>query len=104
MFSLIQEVAKDLETELPITRKTQFKKGFKKYRHDKVIMKALADMIDHIKFNKTPPPEYRAHALTARMKGYWDAHLKGTDILMLYKFENGGVTLYGLGSHTDLGL
>jgi len=104
MFELIQEVQRDLEVELPIVRQSQFKKGFKKHRNDKKVMGALKDMLDHIKFNRVPPAEYNAHQLTARMKGYWDAHLKGSQVLLLYQIFDDKLVLSGLGSHKELNI
>jgi len=104
MFELIQEVQKNMEAELPIVRQSQFKKGFKKHRNDKVVMDSLKDMLDHIKFNRIPPAEYNAHQLKARMKGYWDAHLKGSQVLLLYQILDDKLVLAGLGSHKELNL
>lgn len=105
MKEILTEVEKNLADKLNIKITSKYKKGLKKHSHDKRAMKAHNDLVNnYLVYNKTPPIEYNVHNLkNGNFKGYRSAHLVGQQILILYKIDDTGLELVGLGSHTEIG-
>lgn len=101
------------EDRWSVYQTNSYKKDFKGYNHDKVIVKALADLLEFIKKNdKVPqikdyPIQFNVHPVFAkRMKFDEDAlwaHLKGQKIGLLFQVKPGEIRLLFMGTHQKLG-
>lgn len=81
----------------------KFKKDFKKYRHNKVLIKEFEEVINLIQ-TKTPlPQKYSDHFLLGTYKGMRECHIK-PDILLVYWISEETQTLYleRINSHSEL--
>jgi mRNA interferase YafQ len=88
---------------MEIIRTTQFKKDFKKVRHDTKTVELFLNALQLL-VNKHPLPEmYNEHQLTGNLKGFSDIHIK-PDLLLLYKIDTEKEILYlsRIGSHSEL--
>jgi mRNA interferase YafQ len=88
---------------MEIIRTTQFKKDFKKVRHDTKTVELFLNVLQLL-IDKQPLPEtYNEHPLTGNLKGLTDIHIK-PDLLLLYKIDEEDDILYltRIGSHSEL--
>lgn len=102
--SILTEVSKNLSNPLSVSQRSKYKKGLKKHKHDKKVADGIKNILKHLIYNKDLPGEYNDHPLKNNMKGYRIAHIKGQQVILLYKITDDGVDLVGLGSHTELGI
>lgn len=107
MFNLIKmlvEVKRNLSEPLIITRNSKYKRGFKKHKNDKRVTESLKVLLKYLMFNKEVPNEFNDHALSGgNLKGIRSAHIKGQQVIILYRISDSKLDLLGLGSHTELG-
>ena len=80
---------------------TQFKKDFKKYRHDKKIRLISDEVIGKLQNNEQLEAKYCDHMLTGNWKGYRDCHVR-PDCVLIYKIEGNELLLARIGSHSEL--
>lgn len=89
-----------------------FKKGLKKHRNDKRVMKAFKELTDFvIQHNERPnirdyPQEFNVHAIKhdPKFAGTLWSHLKGQVIGLLFSVENDKtIKLIHLGTHQEIG-
>lgn len=82
---------------------TQFKKDFKKYRHDDVILDEFEEVVKLLKFRKPPPQKNFDHSLSGNYKGMRECHIR-RDTLLIYWINEETNTLYleRMGSHSEL--
>ncbi len=87
---------------LTLYQKAEFRKQIKKYKHNKVIMQELSNIID-ILINERPLPiKYRNHKLTGNYDNMMELHIKPDDLLIYFKIEHESITLVQIGSHAEL--
>jgi mRNA interferase YafQ len=82
---------------------SQFKKDFKKYCHNKSVLKEFEAVIQHL-LNETKLPEsYRDHCLVGNYRGMRECHLR-PDTLLIYWIDKEQQLLYleRIGSHSEL--
>lgn len=80
----------EAESDWEIQISTAYKKGFKRHENDRSVINPLYRLKDFIlshetipKFD-TYPSELNVHKLTGPFKGYYDAHLKGQKIIVVF--------------------
>ncbi len=90
-----------------IKRTQQFKRDYKrekKGRYQKLLDKALMDVVNVLVRDKTLPQRYRDHALAGEWKDCRDCHLKPDLVLIYRKPDTNTLDLIRLGSHSELSL
>lgn len=82
---------------------SQFKKDFKKYRHDEAVIKELGDVIKTLRERRKLTEKYVDHSLGGQYKDMRECHIK-PDVLLIYFIGEESETLYleRIGSHSDL--
>jgi mRNA interferase YafQ len=81
----------------------QFKKDFKKFRHNDDLIEEFEDVIKLIRGEKKLPEKYSDHSLVGNYNGMRECHIK-PDILLIYWISEETSTLYleRIGSHSEL--
>lgn len=87
---------------LELYQKSTFRKQVKKYRHNKVIMQELINIVDMLVNERPIPEKYKNHKLTGNYLGMMELHLRPDDLLVYIKVEQKSITLVALGSHAEL--
>jgi len=67
---------------LQLKQTRSFKKGLKKYKHNKVILSELTNVVDLLVQEKPLPTKYRDHELKGKYAGIRELHLRPDDLLM----------------------
>jgi len=82
---------------------SQFKRDFKKYRHNEPILEEFEELIKMLMNRITLPEKYVDHSLRGQYKGMRECHLK-PDVLLIYSVSEESQTLYleRIGSHSEL--
>lgn len=82
---------------------TQFKKDFKKYRHNEDILDEFEQVVNLLKDEKQLPQKYLDHPLSGNYKGMRECHIR-PDTLMIYWINKKTSSLYleRIGSHSEL--
>lgn len=81
---------------------TQFKKDWKRFRHDRKKAQALKDVLDYLERGEQIPDRYKPHMLTGNYSNCMECHI-GPDFLLIWLDENQDITyLLRLGSHSEL--
>jgi len=79
---------------------SQFKRDFKKYRHNPEKVEAFKKVADML-INETPlPAEYKAHYLKGEYKGCLECHID-SDYLLVW-IDGDVIDLVRIGSHSEL--
>jgi mRNA interferase YafQ len=88
---------------LNIKAVTQFKKDFKKYRHDEDILDEFEEVVNLIINEKQLPQKNLDHSLSGNYKGMRECHIR-PDALLIYWISEETNTLYleRIGSHSEL--
>lgn len=79
----------------------QFKKDFKKYRHQQKVIDELNNVLEILVNEKSMPEKYQDHSLMGDYKGSRECHVK-PDVLLIYNITSNILTLQRLGSHSEL--
>lgn len=82
---------------------TQFKKDFRKYRHNEALLDEFDDVVKILREEKKLPDKNFDHLLGGNYKGMRECHVK-PDILLVYWVSEETRTLYleRIGSHSEL--
>ena len=80
----------------------QYKKDYKRYRHQPDKIAALAKVIDMLANELPIPAEYKPHILYGDYKGCMECHIQGDYLLIWQDEELGIIELVRLGSHSEL--
>jgi mRNA interferase YafQ len=82
---------------------SQFKKDFKKYRHNEPVLEEFEEVIKMLRNSNKLPEKYADHSLGGQYKGMRECHLK-PDALLIYSVSEESQTLYleRIGSHSEL--
>lgn len=87
---------------LRLIRQKSFKKSLKKYRYNKQVLESLIYIVDLLVHEKPIPSKYKDHALTGKLKGVRELHLKPDDLLLYLKIDHESITLIDIGSHANV--
>ncbi len=85
-----------------IKRSTKFKKDLKRYKHDKVKLNKLSEVIHILEKGDEIPSSYKPHCLKGDYNGYLECHIEGDFLLIWLDKKNDVVCLERLGSHSEL--
>jgi len=85
-----------------IRKTTQYKKDFKRYKHQPDKLESLLEVIRMLENNIELPEEYLTHPLKGKYKGCWECHIEGDFLLIWIDEENNIIELVRLGSHSEL--
>jgi mRNA interferase YafQ len=82
---------------------TAFKKDYKRFSNNEVIISAVDKVILLLEVGNLLPKEYKEHPLKGNYKGYIDCHIF-PDLVMIFKrdIENDSIKLARLGNHSQL--
>lgn len=82
---------------------SRFKKDLKPYRHDKVFLAELENVLDLLIIGRDLPEKHHHHQLIGEFKGCFECHIK-PDIILVYKIKQSElmVLLLRIGSHANL--
>lgn len=80
----------------------QYKKDYKRYRHQPKKLKALAEVIDMLANGQPIPPEYSPHKLLGQYKGCLECHVDDDFLLVWLDEVNNVIELVRLGTHSEL--
>ncbi len=86
---------------LKIELTNSIKKDLKKYKHQKEVLLELQEIIALLAKKKTLPLKYRDHNLIGEWMTHRECHVR-SDILLIYKVEEGILFLTRFGSHSEL--
>lgn len=79
----------------------QFKKDFKKYKHNQKIIDEFNDVLEILVNGNQMPEKYHDHPLTGNYKGSNECHVK-PDVLLVYNVTGEILTLQRIGSHSEI--
>lgn len=81
----------------------QFKRDFKKYRHNENVLEEFEEVLKCLRQKRKLPDKYVDHSLGGQYKGMRECHIK-PDTLLIYWVNEEAQTLYleRLGSHSEL--
>jgi mRNA-degrading endonuclease YafQ of YafQ-DinJ toxin-antitoxin module len=85
----------------------KYKKGLKKHRHDKRLIKVIDEVMAGFAKGELPSnkPPRKNKKTTDRGATEYEVHMDGgNQVLMLYTREENVITLTALGSHKEIGL
>lgn len=82
---------------------SQFKRDFKKYRHNDSIIEEFEKVVELLRQRKKLPEKYVDHSIIGQYKGMRECHVK-PDTLLIYWVNEEVATLYleRIGSHSEL--
>lgn len=82
---------------------SQFKRDFKKYRHNEAVLDEFEIVVETLRKKKKLPDKYVDHSLGGKYKGMRECHIK-PDVLLVYWVSEEIQTLYleRIGSHSEL--
>lgn len=81
---------------------TQYKKDYKRYRHNPRKKAALQIVLDLLANEQPIPMEYLPHMLHGDYKGCMECHIEGDFLLIWVDEQNDIIELVRLGSHSEL--
>lgn len=93
-----------------VKQSTNFKKGLKKYSNNKKVMSSFKEIINLLKNDTVPkdlPQKFNPHIIKKSQnnmwKDFWDVHLLGSSIIMIFKVDSTNKIIYlsHIGSHDD---
>jgi mRNA interferase YafQ len=82
---------------------SQFKRDFKLYKHNKVVLEELDKVLDYLARGIRLPVKNVNHCLVGEFKDCFDCHIK-PDVLLVYKIKKAETTilLLRIGSHSEI--
>ena len=78
----------------------QFKKDFKRYKHNKSVIDKLLDVFRMLEKGEKLPPIYQPHMLRQNLRGCMECHIE-SDILLIW-IEDEEICILRIGSHAEL--
>ncbi len=85
-----------------VRKSSQFKKDFKRFKNDKVLMETLFSIVKLLAEGKELPKEYKPHPLKGTWKNYMECHVESDSLLIWFDKDKEVIELVRLGSHSDL--
>ena len=80
----------------------QYKKDYKRYRHNERKKAALQQVLDMLANEQPIPSEYQPHMLTGNYKDCLECHIENDFLLMWIDEKSDIIELVRLGSHSEL--
>ena len=80
----------------------QYKKDYKRYRHDPRKIAALQKVIDMLANDQPLPASYLPHMLQGVYKGCMECHIQGDFLLVWFDERRNIIELVRLGTHSEL--
>jgi mRNA interferase YafQ len=81
---------------------TQYKKDLKRYLNKPSKIVSLKIVLKHLKKSGTVPAEYKPHALSGKLKGFFECHIEDDFLLIWIDEETNIIKLVRLGTHHEL--
>lgn len=81
---------------------TQYKKDYKKYRHNPIKKAALRKLLNILIEDNPIPQEYKPHKLQGDYKGCMECHILNDFLLIWIDETKNIIELIRLGSHAEL--
>ena len=88
--------------KLPIEQFKSFKKSYRKYRHNKAVLKELFDVLDLLQNRQALPEKYHDHELKGNFTSIRECHIKPDELLLYFIIEDKVLKLVDIGSHAKL--
>jgi len=85
-----------------VRRTTQYKKDFKRYKHQPDKLESLLEVIRMLENDIELPDIYMKHELKGKYKGCLECHINGDFLLIWIDEKNNIIELVRLGSHSEL--
>ncbi|MBO7595546.1 MAG: type II toxin-antitoxin system YafQ family toxin [Bacteroidales bacterium] len=80
----------------------QYKKDFKRYRHQPKKIAKLERIIDLLANEKPIPSECHPHMLKGEYKGCMECHIEDDFLIIWFDEKNNVIELVRLGTHSEL--
>ena len=80
---------------------SQFKKDFKSYKYDSLVIGELKKILKLLVENKKIPIENKNHQLKGSFIGCFDCHIR-PNVILIYKKEKSIIYLLRIGSHSKI--
>ena len=81
---------------------TQYKKDYKRYKHQPKKIEKLFEVLELLKHGKPIPPNNKPHPLKGNYQGYMECHIEGDFLLIWIDEKDNVVELVRLGTHSEL--
>ena len=81
---------------------SQYKKDYKRYRHNPSKKAALQKVLDLLVREEPIPAKYQPHTLQGNYKGCMECHIQGDFLLIWFDETRNIIELVRLGSHSEL--
>jgi mRNA interferase YafQ len=85
-----------------IRKTTQYRKDFKKYKHQPDKLESLLEVIRMLENDIELPEIYQKHPLKGKYQGCLECHIAGDFLLIWIDEKNNIIELVRLGSHSEL--
>lgn len=85
-----------------IRKTTQFKKDFKRIKHDLKKVEALFRIVEKLAKGEDIPKEYNPHHLVGDYKKFMECHIEDDLLLIWFDKLKGVIELTRLGTHSEL--
>lgn len=85
-----------------VLKTTQFKKDFKKIRHEVEKVKALLEIVKLLELEKEIPVENKPHRLIGDFNQYMECHVEDDLLLIWFDRNKDIIKLVRLGTHSEL--
>ena len=86
---------------LKVKESQQFRRDVKICLKRRKDMERFAEVLDILRIPEDLPPKNRAHTMVGDYIGYRECHIE-PDWLLLYRYDEDGLFLYRMGTHSDL--
>lgn len=81
---------------------TQYKKDYKKFRHNPAKKEKLFKILRLLEDEKPIPLENKPHLLSGKYAGHMECHIEGDFLLIWFDPDSDQIDLVRLGSHSEL--
>ncbi|PID47443.1 MAG: type II toxin-antitoxin system mRNA interferase toxin, RelE/StbE family [Proteobacteria bacterium] len=86
-----------------IVKTSLFKKGMKKFIHDRKLSDEIENLIQLLADNRALDLKYKDHSLKGNLKGLRDCHIR-PDVALIYQKDQNALILTAIkiGSHSEI--
>lgn len=81
---------------------SQYKKDYKRYRHQGGKLERLGQIIDMLVNEQPIPASFKPHMLQGQYKGCMECHIQGDFLLVWFDPRRDVIELVRLGTHSEL--
>ena len=86
---------------LKVKESQQFRRDAKACAKRRKNMGRFEEVLDILRIPANLPPKFRDHTMVGDYVGYRECHVE-PDWLLLYRYDEDGLFLYRMGTHSDL--